>query len=538
MQGRPPDPLAELRAALDVLVHDGADILGLDAHEDLRNHARRVEQRLAHSEATTVAALAGGTGVGKSALANQLAGEDVVTEGVRRPTTDHPVLIAARLDPEVTALADWLGIEDRREATGVPAHLALVDLPDLDSVVHAHGEMAARLTDRVDALVLVVDPLKYARADLYRDLLADLRRHEAVLTVVLNRSDEVADPAVLLADLRRHLAEAGVRAADVLATSAATGAGTADLRARLTDLAADRRAAATRLVADAGTLAAALNLPDPPSSEVPSEPVVQALLATTDAARVLASAPRQYRRQAHAAVRSPLARAARRPFTQLAYLARGLGVAPKSGTRHDRSTAVLQQTRPEVAAAAVSAGLASAAGLAQTRGRTHEALAAMIEHGATQAAPALAREVDATTARSGAPRRWWRVAAGARTVTEATVATGAIWLTVLAVLAWLRLPAPAPPVVLGGLTLPTLLVLGGAGARVALGVATRSAIRAGAARVHRTVAAALGERLEVVVTRDLMEPYRAEVARLRALQQARERLLRAAPERTGPAQVR
>src|SRR6056297_1924826 len=124
-----------------------------------------VEQRLGLGDALTVAALAGGTGVGKSALVNRLTGTEVVVEGVRRPTTATPVAVARTMDAPTGRLLDWLGIEDRREVAGaLPEGLVLVDLPDHDSIEVAHRRTSERLAARVDVVVVVVDAIKYARA--------------------------------------------------------------------------------------------------------------------------------------------------------------------------------------------------------------------------------------------------------------------------------------------------------------------------------------------------------------------------------------
>ena len=48
---------------------------------------QRAGVRLGLGVETTVVALAGPTGAGKSSLFNAIAGEELVTAGVRRPTT-------------------------------------------------------------------------------------------------------------------------------------------------------------------------------------------------------------------------------------------------------------------------------------------------------------------------------------------------------------------------------------------------------------------------------------------------------------------
>src|SRR4051794_7838593 len=138
----------------------------------------RARDRAALSGEYTVVALAGATGSGKSSLLNALAQERVAVPGVRRPTTGRPVAVVV---PTVGGpadahgaddLLDWLEVQERHVAASPTLQasatgLVLLDLPDHDSVVVEHRAVAERLYDRVDLLVWVVDPQKYADAALH-----------------------------------------------------------------------------------------------------------------------------------------------------------------------------------------------------------------------------------------------------------------------------------------------------------------------------------------------------------------------------------
>ena len=65
------------------------------------------------------------------------------------------------------------------------------------------------------------------------------------------------------------------------------------------------------------------------------------------------------------------------------------------------------------------------------------------------------------------------VLAAVRGVAEAVALAGAGWLTALAVVAWLQLPALPTPDAIGDVPWPTALLLGGFAVRLLLGVLTR-----------------------------------------------------------------
>ncbi|GAB2784632.1 dynamin family protein [Streptomyces daliensis] len=263
--------------------------------------------------AYTTVAIAGATGSGKSSLFNALAEGRFSETGMRRPTTALPVACTWEAEEAGGAdgLLDRLGIapDVRHRATDrtVPEHgrpapgpqaeretdststdlastdpastdaanrgaartdtapatpldgLVLIDLPDHDSVAEGHREQVDKLLRLVDAVVWVVDPEKYADAVLHERYLRPLAGYAEVTFVVLNQTDRLPGEATgtVLDDLRRLLDEDGMAlgehgepGARVLATSALTGDGVAELRAELADFVATRNAPVLRLSAD------------------------------------------------------------------------------------------------------------------------------------------------------------------------------------------------------------------------------------------------------------------------------------------------
>jgi GTP-binding protein EngB required for normal cell division len=226
----------------------------------------RAGERLRLSAGHTVAALAGGTGSGKSSLFNYLAGADFSTVGVTRPVTRDPHACVWG-GPGSGPLLDWLGVPRRfryaqgSELDGGEASLnglVLLDLPDHDSVVVGASHQVDRLIGMADLMVWVLDPQKYADAAVHRRYLVPLAGHSEVIAVVLNQVDLLsADEAKDCAgDLRRLLDFEGLHNAAVLVTSAVTGAGMEQLRTMLVQAVSDRRASSARISADLDGIAA------------------------------------------------------------------------------------------------------------------------------------------------------------------------------------------------------------------------------------------------------------------------------------------
>ncbi|WP_051820107.1 dynamin family protein [Streptomyces sp. NRRL S-920] len=186
--------------------------------------------RLKAPEAPLLAVIGGSTGAGKSTLVNSLVGRQVSEAGVLRPTTRTPVLVChpddhhwfagMRVLPDLTRV--WMphqekteggegeddgdpgdglpgfgdespGLGDEQEralrietADSLPRGLALLDAPDVDSLVADNRVLAAELISAADVWVMVTTASRYADAVPWH-LLRTAKEHDATLVTVLDR---------------------------------------------------------------------------------------------------------------------------------------------------------------------------------------------------------------------------------------------------------------------------------------------------------------------------------------------------------------
>ncbi|WP_271220743.1 GTPase [Streptosporangium carneum] len=197
--------LAALRDSVTGL-HFGLDLPG--AEEARRAQSEILAQlddyvipRIHMSTAPALVVVAGSTGAGKSTLLNTLANAKVSATGVRRPTTGTPVLACHPEDYEWFAEGDLLGSLRRWEAPApkaepgslvlvsterLPTGVALLDTPDIDSVVEEHHEIAHRMLDAADLWIFVTTAARYADAPAWR-LLRLAKERGAKLAIVLSR---------------------------------------------------------------------------------------------------------------------------------------------------------------------------------------------------------------------------------------------------------------------------------------------------------------------------------------------------------------
>jgi hypothetical protein len=518
---RRPAPLPDRLADLDRVLALGQDRIAADRLAAARAVREKADARLSRGDALVVAALVGGTGSGKSSLFNALADGDLAPVGVRRPTTETARAAAADGDgPEVGALLDWLEVPQRHAGVrALPESLVLLDVPDHDSVATAHHAVVDRLVERVDVLVWVVDPIKYAMRALHEGYLARLAAHAEVVVVVLNRVDELSaeDARACAADLRGLLDGEGLTAARLLPTSVRTGHGVPALRDLLREEAAARSAAARRLVGDVRSVAAELapDVGDAEAGPLVVDDVVAALAGAAGVGGVAATAQDESRAAALEGMRPLLSRG-------------GLAVA-RGGPellRQVRDLLPLRSPgRPRAAAHADPVGVRHALAEAVDRcaaplpPRWRSRLDEVAGSDAAGLARAVAGAVDRVPLRAPA-RWWWPAVAALLSAVELAAAVGAVWLLVLAVLGWLQLPAQEPPAAVGAVPLPTALLLGGLAVRVLGGALRRRLAAATAARHRRRVAADLLAAVREVAEARVLAPIRAELGardELRAL---------------------
>jgi energy-coupling factor transporter ATP-binding protein EcfA2 len=218
--------------------------------------------RLAQMDAPALIVVGGSTGAGKSTLLNSLVGSVVSPAGVLRPTTRAPVLAFHPDDlewfeggrvlpglPRTTGGEPQPGTVQLAPTESLPQGLALLDSPDIDSVLAENRALAAQLLAAADGWLFVTTAARYADAVPWEFLRAARDRGTA-LSLVLNRVPEDADREVP-AHLRQMLQDEGLPEADVLVvpeTPLADGLipapALAPARAWLDDLASDAQARA------------------------------------------------------------------------------------------------------------------------------------------------------------------------------------------------------------------------------------------------------------------------------------------------------
>ncbi|MGW7285550.1 dynamin family protein [Streptomyces sp. NPDC054847] len=188
--------------------------------------------RLKDPEAPLLAVIGGSTGAGKSTLVNSLVGRRVSEAGVLRPTTRTPVLVChpddhhwyagMRVLPRLTRV--WMPPQEDAEeehllsaraggrtaggrnvggragggrtveekalrietASLLPRGLALLDAPDIDSLVVENRLLAGELLCAADVWVMVTTASRYADAVPWH-LLRTAKEYNATLVTVLDR---------------------------------------------------------------------------------------------------------------------------------------------------------------------------------------------------------------------------------------------------------------------------------------------------------------------------------------------------------------
>ena len=189
--------------------------------------------RYASLDAPLLAVVGGSTGSGKSTLINSLLREHLTRASAIRPTTRRPMLIHnpadahwfadARVLPglaRVTGKADGESSHSELELTAseaVPEGLALLDSPDIDSVVEENRRLAAQLLSAADLWLFITTAARYADAIPWV-LLDEAAARDIVVAVVLDRVP-MGDAVQVRHDLAKRLVERGLGRAPLFVVS-------------------------------------------------------------------------------------------------------------------------------------------------------------------------------------------------------------------------------------------------------------------------------------------------------------------------------
>jgi hypothetical protein len=205
------DAVAEARYPLTV---PGADEAARAAAATVNQLDDYLLPRLGRLDAPLLVVVGGSTGAGKSTLVNSLIREPVSPAGVLRPTTRSPLLVCHPDDAAWFTGAHLLPGLRRTSQAGTGADtlqvvtaaaltpgLALLDAPDIDSVVARNRALAAQLLAAADLWLFVTTAARYADAVPW-ELLSTAQARGTAVALVLDRMPDGAEP-----EITAHLAE-------------------------------------------------------------------------------------------------------------------------------------------------------------------------------------------------------------------------------------------------------------------------------------------------------------------------------------------
>jgi hypothetical protein len=183
--------------------------------------------RLQELDAPVLMVVGGSTGAGKSTLVNSLVGSLVSPVGVLRPTTRAPVLVCHPDDlprfearrilpglPRATGGEPSPGTLQLVPTPSLQPGLALLDSPDIDSVLKENRALATQLLTAADAWLFVTTAARYADAVPWEFLRA-ARDRGTSLSLVLNRVPPDAG-AEVSTHLGQMLRDEGLGGAELL----------------------------------------------------------------------------------------------------------------------------------------------------------------------------------------------------------------------------------------------------------------------------------------------------------------------------------
>ncbi|NUL48670.1 ABC transporter [Cellulosimicrobium funkei] len=240
----------DLLSRLRLLLQEVSLPLGIDgaagAESDRRAAVDQLDDyvlpRYRSLDAPLLAVVGGSTGAGKSTLVNALVGHPVTRAGAIRPTTRQPILLhhpgdagwfttprvlphlsrtrGQSADPDPAASGSLVMVAE----PALPAGLAVLDAPDIDSVEDENRRFAGQLLSAADLWVFVTTANRYADAVPW-ELLLDAAARDITVAVVLDRVPDGVQ-AEVGADLRGMLERQGLSETQLfVVTETALGTG-------------------------------------------------------------------------------------------------------------------------------------------------------------------------------------------------------------------------------------------------------------------------------------------------------------------------
>jgi energy-coupling factor transporter ATP-binding protein EcfA2 len=253
-QNSQPAPAA--LAAVTLLEEVRADLAGAElplalpeveqARQEVRAAVAQLDDyilpRYRSLDAPLLAVVGGSTGAGKSTLVNALVGHPVTRSGAIRPTTRQPILLhhpseaawfeGQRVLPNLSRIRGTVSsspvpasragaLPDAGAMTSlvlvadpvVPAGIAVLDAPDVDSISDDNRTLAAQLLAAADLWVFVTTANRYADAVPWK-LLLNAASRDILVAVVLDRVPPGAEIEVS-EDLRSLLDREGLGSAQL-----------------------------------------------------------------------------------------------------------------------------------------------------------------------------------------------------------------------------------------------------------------------------------------------------------------------------------
>lgn len=518
-------------------IAEAMDLLGDEAPEELSDdvaHCLAIasERNIIDPDAVLVALL-GATGSGKSSLFNALIGEDAAAVSVVRPTTSAP-MAAMSAAHDASALLEWLGITESvrcRDDRFLSDRVVLIDAPDIDSYAHDNHEVARRLAQRVDLVIWVVDPQKYADDVIHSQWIRSSGNARGASVVVLNQADllDAAARESVAGHLGQLVRDDGLVDAPIVMASTVTGEGIASLADLVSVVARQVKAQYLRIHAALDSACQSIRSSIGLDSALPtfqSEGLTEALTAAvSDAAGIDAlgeDVAASYRHRCHRSTGwKPIAWASALRADPVAR--RHLGRrATRDGTSVPTHSALDAAGRARVIEAMRRVSDEIGRGRPAAWSRSLNALA-------SQSATILPDVVDHVIARAPVTVHedpgWWRWASRLQWVAWLVAAAGALWLAaVWALKEFLLIVVELP--LWRGIPIPSLLLLGGVLTTALIAGVSALVSRAGARRAKKRALNAIRGRLIEEVHHEATEPLEAEDERQRRIVAALERAAR------------